>query len=527
MHHQLLPAKNLYAKKIIPTIFEKNLLYLNLLPVIALMSYFDLNQIITTREINAAVINISGRQRMLSQRTAMFALRLVCTQNSLEQEKLRQQIQQAIALMEKSHEALINGDPDMKLPGQPSETVQKIYFDAPYYLDLQISEYIVHARFLAQASSAELTQENFHLQAILRASEQELLEAIEVLVSQYQEESDAAQYNTEKQQVQLYHQSCTATTAAQAYAKKLEQTLEELKYTQSQLIQSEKLSAIGQMVAGIAHEINNPVNFIYGNFHYASDYIQDLLGLLNLYQQNYPNPVEVIQDKIETIDLDFLQEDLPKVLKSMQVGADRIRQIVLSLRNFSRTDQVVRQSMDLHEGIDSTLLLLQHRLKASCNYPAIEIVKDYGQIPKIDCFAGQLNQVFMNLLSNAIDALEEVSNRNRCITIRTRVNADKSSVLIQIADNGLGMNKNVLAKLFEPFFTTKPPGKGTGLGLSISHQIVVEKHGGILKCDSVLGQGTEFSIELPLERDRRLGTGEMGKLGEEIANYQLPLPSSL
>lgn len=506
MHHKVLPVKNVYVKHFNFPVFGKNLLYLNLLPVIALMSYFDLDQIITTWEINAAVINISGRQRMLSQRAALFALRLVCTQDGLEQEKLRQQMQKAIALMEKSHQALINGDPEMKLPGQPSEAVQAIYFDAPHELDRQISDYIAHARTLAQASSVELTPENPHLQAILKASATELLEAIEVLVSQYQKESDAAQYNTEKQQVQLYQNSCTATAAAQAYAKKLEQTLQELKYTQSQLIQSEKLSAIGQMVAGIAHEINNPVNFIYGNFQYARDYVHDLLSLLNLYQENYSEPVEVIQDKIEAIDLDFLIEDLPKVLKSMQVGADRIRQIVLSLKTFSRTDQVLTKSVDLHEGIDSTLLLLQHRLKVSSNCPAIEIVKNYGQLPKIECFAGQLNQVFMNLLCNAIDALEEVSNRKRCITIRTSIKADNSRVIIKIADNGLGMNQNVLAKLFEPFFTTKPPGKGTGLGLSISYQIVVERHGGILKCDSIPDQGTEFCIEIPIQPGRCLST---------------------
>ncbi len=491
-------------KKNISTIFGKNLLYLNLLPVIALMSYFDLDQIITIREINAAVINISGRQRMLCQRTALFALRLVCTQDCLEQKKLRQQMQNAIELMEKSHHALINGDPDLKLPGQSSETVQAIYFEAPYNLHRQICDYIAQARSLAKASSAELTQENPNLQAIIRASATELLEAIEVLVSQYQTESDAAQYNIEKQQVQLYQNSCTATAAAQAYAKQLEQTLQELKHTQAQLIQSEKLSAIGQMVAGIAHEINNPVSFIYGNFHYASDYVQDLLGLLKLYQEHYSNPVEPIQDKIDAIDLDFLQEDLPKVLSSMQVGAERIRQIVLSLRNFARTDQVMTQSVDLHEGIDSTLLLLQHRLKASGNSPAIEVVKDYGQLPKIECFAGQLNQVFMNLLSNAIDALEDIPNRIGCITIRTLLNTDNSRVIIQIVDNGSGMNQKVLSKLFEPFFTTKPPGKGTGLGLSISHQIVVERHRGILKCDSLPDKGTEFYIEIPLQPDKCL-----------------------
>jgi signal transduction histidine kinase len=481
-----------------------NLFSLKLLPVMALATYFDLDKIIKAREINAAVINISGRQRMLCQRAALFALRLVCTQESLEQEKLRQEMLAAIDLMEKSHHALINGDVELKLPGQPSEKIQAMYFEAPLYLDRQIRDYITQVRALAQAGRAELTQENPHLQSILRASATDLLEAMDAVVSQYQKESDAAQLKIESQQVELYQQSCAATAAAHAHAQKLEGTLHKLQCTQAQLIQSEKLSSIGQMVAGVAHEINNPVSFIYGNLRYASDYVKDLLDLLKLYQECYGNHHPPIQAKINAIDLDFLLKDLPKVLASMQVGAERIRQIVLSLRNFSRSDEVLMQSVDLHEGIDSTLLILQNRLKARYNHPAIEIVKEYGQLPTIECYGGQLNQVFMNLLSNAIDALEDMPDHLGCITIRTRVNADRSGIIIQISDNGPGMSQEVKAQLFDPFFTTKPLGKGTGLGLSISHQIVVEKHGGILKCESALGKGTEFWIEIPLQASRCL-----------------------
>jgi urea transport system substrate-binding protein len=267
------------------------------------------------------------------------------------------------------------------------------------------------------------------------------------------------------------------------------------------------------MVAGVAHEINNPVSFIYGNLGYASDYVQDLLDLINLYQEYYPNPIPSIQDKIKAIDLDFLLTDLPKVLASMQVGAERIRQIVLSLRNFSRSDENVRQAVDIHEGIESTLLILQNRLKARYSCPAIELVKEYGNLPAVECCAGQLNQVFMNLLSNAIDALEDSPDRIRRITIRTSVNAESSDVIIQIADNGPGMTPEVMAKLFDPFFTTKPLGKGTGLGLSISYQIVVEKHGGILKCESAPGKGTKFWIEIPLQRHRCLS----GNKSEAVA----------
>jgi len=494
------------------TFFEK-LLYLKLLLVIALTTYFDLDKIITVRDINAAVINISGRQRMLSQRAALFALRLVCTPDRLEQEKLRQEMQRAIELMEKSHNGLINGDAKMKLPGQPSSDIRAMYFQAPFYLDRQIRDYITQVRALAQAHPAELTQDNPHLKSILRASETDLLDALEAVVNQYQKESDAAQFNIEVQQVELYQQSCTAAAAAQAQAQQVEYTLNELRRTQTQLIQSEKLSSIGQMVAGVAHEINNPVSFIYGNLGYASDYVQDLLDLINLYQEYYPNPIPSIQDKIKAIDLDFLLTDLPKVLASMQVGAERIRQIVLSLRNFSRSDENVRQAVDIHEGIESTLLILQNRLKARYSCPAIELLKEYGNVPAVECCAGQLNQVFMNLLSNAIDALEDSPDRIRRITIRTSVNAESSDVIIQIADNGPGMTPEVMAKLFDPFFTTKPLGKGTGLGLSISYQIVVEKHGGILKCESAPGKGTKFWIEIPLQRHRCLS----GNKSEAVA----------
>ncbi len=491
--------KNLTSANIL-----KNLLSLKLLPLITLATYFDLDHIISTREINAAVINISGRQRMLCQRAALFALRLVCTQDLLEQEKLRQEMLSAIDLMEKSHQGLINGDVEMKLPGQPSSDIKAIYFEAPFYLDRQIHDYIAQARALAQAPQKELTQDNPHLLSIFKASATDLLEALEAVVSQCQKESDAAQLDLEIQQAQLYQQSCSATAAAQAHALQLERTLNDLRRAQYQLIQSEKLSSIGQMVAGVAHEINNPVSFIYGNLRYASDYVRDLLDLLNLYQECYGNQYPPVQAKIKSMDLDFLLEDLPKVLSSMQVGADRVRQIVLSLRNFARSDQFLREPVDLHEGIDSTLLILQNRLKARCNRPAIEVVKEYGDLPNVECYAGQLNQVFMNLLSNAIDAVETVPDCIGRITIRTSVNVERSSVIIQIADNGQGMTQDVKEQLFDPFFTTKPLGKGTGLGLSISHQIIVEKHGGILKCESVPEKGTEFRIELPLQTNAGL-----------------------
>lgn len=297
-------------------------------------------------------------------------------------------------------------------------------------------------------------------------------------------------------------------------ATQLETALHQLQSTQLQLVQTEKMSSLGQMVAGIAHEINNPVSFIMGNIDHASNYTEDLLNLIDLYQQHYPNPVNEIQNEIYNCELDYLIEDLPKILQSMQMGANRISDIVQTMRNFSRVDATQMQPADIHEGIDSTLMILQHRLKALPHRPAIEIIKEYGNLPKVECFIGQLNQVFMNLLANAIDALEDMGNRKWGIgngkndqcpmpTIRIRTLIEGVSVIICIADNGSGMTEEVRCKLFNPFFTTKPVGKGTGIGLSICQQIVVEKHRGNITCISAPGQGTNFMIEIPIEQQYR------------------------
>jgi PAS domain S-box-containing protein len=310
-----------------------------------------------------------------------------------------------------------------------------------------------------------------------------------------------------------------AQARARAKAQELEQTLRELRQTQTQLIQSEKMSSLGQLVAGIAHEINNPISFVYGNLDYASQYTQDLLHLINCYQQHYPNPPPTVKAEMEEIDLEFLVDDLPNLLNSMKVGAERICEIVQSLRNFSRLDEAEIKAVDLHEGIDSTLLILQHRLKAQGKHSEIQILREYGDLPHIECYPGQLNQVLMNLLTNAIDALEakrmesdaESPSSLPCIQICTEVKESDSPlrgekrelqpcVIIRIGDNGSGMTEAVRRRLFDPFFTTKPTGKGTGLGLSISYQIVVEKHRGQLLVHSELGQGTEFIIELPLRQ---------------------------
>jgi signal transduction histidine kinase len=290
--------------------------------------------------------------------------------------------------------------------------------------------------------------------------------------------------------------------------RQLQTTLEELHQTQTQMVQSEKMSALGQMGAGVAHEINNPVNFIHGNLNHVEEYTQELVGLLQRYQSYYPDPPQDLQEAVEDADLAFLLTDLVKMLQSMKVGTERIREIVLSLRNFSRLDEAEFKAVDIHEGIDNTLVILRHRFKARAERPEIQVIKNYGQLPLVECYAGQLNQVFMNILSNAIDAFEEsnqgksfeeITAKPNTLWLNTAVTG-QGTVQITIADNGPGIAETVRTRLFNPFFTTKAVGKGTGLGLSISYQIIAEKHGGQLSCHSTPGQGAKFIIEIPIRQ---------------------------
>ncbi|NES70367.1 MAG: GAF domain-containing sensor histidine kinase [Okeania sp. SIO2D1] len=279
-------------------------------------------------------------------------------------------------------------------------------------------------------------------------------------------------------------------------ALKLERELHKLQQTQIQLIQSEKMFSLGQMVAGVAHEINNPVSFIHGNITHANTYMEQVLELLALYQSHYPQPHQEIEEAMEEMDLDFLRSDFEKLLKSMGNGSERIKNIVTSLRTFARLDESKLKRVDLHKGIESTLTVLQHRLQKQEKRAEIQVEKNYGKLPLVECYAGQLNQVFLNILNNAIDALEECELQDS-LTLHIGTEADGKQVKITIADNGVGMSEQTQKQLFDPFFTTKEVGKGTGLGLAIAYQIVTEKHGGKITCNSTVGKGTIFTIIIP------------------------------
>ncbi|WP_008310491.1 response regulator [Leptolyngbya sp. PCC 6406] len=354
------------------------------------------------------------------------------------------------------------------------------YVTKPFQQEEVLARIAVHLRI--QHLTQTLAQQNEQLQQEVRdreAAQQALYVANQAL------EQTVAERTRELQD-----------TIAQ-----LRDTLQTLKNTQMQMIQAEKMAGLGQLVAGIAHEINNPVNFIHGNLAPAKEYLDRLVELITLYQRHYPQPSPEIIAWAEENDLEFVAEDLPRLLRSMQVGAERIRAIVVALRNFSRMDEAEQKAVDIHDGIDSTLMILQNRIKGRGDRPKVEIVKDYGLLPPVECCPGPLNQVFMNLLSNAIDAVEEaypsLQTQPR-ITIRTMTSAD--TVHITITDNGRGVPPHLQVRIFDPFFTTKPIGKGTGMGLSISHQIVTENHCGTLRCESVEGEGTTFLLTLPIRR---------------------------
>ncbi|MBD2483269.1 response regulator [Planktothrix sp. FACHB-1365] len=289
----------------------------------------------------------------------------------------------------------------------------------------------------------------------------------------------------------------------------------QLRKMQLQLIQTEKMSSLGQLVGGVAHEINNPINFIYGNIFHAQKYVQDLLKTIELYEQYLPSDIPELKTWSEEIDFDFLKDDLPQLLSSMEIGANRIRDLVRSLRVFSRLDEAQLKEIDLKEGIESTLMLLSHRLKPTSHRPEIEIIQDYDKLPLIECYASEINQVFIHVFNNAIDAIDSkalmLGNHSKTlnvfvpqIRIKIESTTEQDGLKISIADNGIGMSAEVQRRSFDQFFTTKPVGQGTGLGLAITYAIIVDKHGGTLTCNSEVGQGSEFKITLPFSQEKRL-----------------------
>jgi signal transduction histidine kinase len=679
-------------------------------------------------ETSTAIINISGRQRMLLQRTALFCSKIANQKSPQIRQQEREQLREAIAQMETGHERLLQGDANLGLPGITSETIRAMYFQPPWHADAKIRQYIANVKTFLAAPDAEQTADHPALEPIVNAASNELLDILDRLVKQYQQEMDERNqalfekqqqlqnqsteiasrmsqlyeqtlqqsrreqlvnqityqtrqsFDTETvltetiaqlldamevdrciihlventnsqstesspnhpeiidsfspsginnsnsnkeitafrkkhlfevcrepfsssvgyfepqgpitdwviknrqsvviadvmqdpridpnnqeyqkakiksslvvpvqtqdrlygilylnqcdrkrhwsdndckfaqsvadhlalsiQQADLYAQAKSAAKRAEAQSEKLKQVLHELQQSQAQLVQAEKMSSLGQTVAGLAHEINNPINFIYGNITHTQDYVNDLLELVRAYQKHYPDPVPEIQELMEEVEFEFISDDLAKIFHSMRTGANRIRELVLSLRNFSRLDQAELKKVDLHEGIESTLLILSHRLKPRKEWDMqeIQVFKEYGEIPWVACFAGQLNQVFMNIIGNAIDALESQrfginssQQSQPTIWIRTEIR-DGEYVVVRIADNGPGISEEAKSSLFDPFFTTKPVGKGTGLGLSISYQIVVEKHQGEIWCESPEAGGTEFIIKLPIHANQQ------------------------
>jgi signal transduction histidine kinase len=424
-----------------------------------------------------------------------------------------------IELIEQSYHDAGNAEQEFREAGYVAQKIVAVSIGLSIAIAILFAIFTSHAiaqpiRSLTRIAQRSTKESNFDLQAPIDSEDE-----IGILADAFNQLIQSVKQLLEEQQIA--HQQLT--TYSQTLEQKVEERTQELsdnnerlqelvsqlRQTQIQMVHSEKMSSLGQLVAGVAHEINNPVNFIHGNLAHIQEYAYNLMSFVQLYQKYYPTPIAEIAAEADEIDLEFLQDDLPKLLNSMRMGTDRIRKIVLSLRHFSRMDESKYRAVDIHEGIDSTLLILQYRLKAKPECPGIEIVRDYGDLPPVECYAGQLNQAVMNIVVNAIDALEEANakrtyqdiqaNPSR-ITIRTAI-VNERWVEIAIADNGPGIPEAVLQKIFDPFFTTKPVGKGTGMGMSICHQIITEKHGGKLDCFSNPGEGAEFVLQIPIQQD--------------------------
>jgi two-component system, NtrC family, sensor kinase len=467
-------------------------------------------QLENQREIDSAVLNISGRQRMLSQRIALLLTLLLLAPSQSRREAIRQELQSLVDTLHHSHLNLLQGNAALKLPSRHSEEIDAIYWQSPVNLNQKILHYISCVQGFLDRADEALDIDDPDLQHLIHVEANQVLQALEVAVQQYAQESEARQTSMIAQLINLCEQREQMIISAHAQAKTLNETLCELHQTQAKLIHTEKMKGLGQLVAGIAHEVNNPVSFIHGNLKHAIEYSQDLIALIQTYESEYPNPTLPLQLQYEDLDVPFLTHDFPELMLSMKSGTERLRDIVLSLRNFARLDEAELKCVDVHEGLESAILLIQHRLLSHSldinHSPAnrIQIQKQYGKLPRLHCYAGQLNQVFIAILNNAIDALELALELDPTaqpkISITTHCLLDESTTSIEICirDNGVGIAEGIQTQIFNPFFTTKPVGQGTGLGLAICHQIIAQ-HQGEISCQSQLGQFTELVIRLPVE----------------------------